>query len=111
MSRKHSPPIECKIRRALLGGSPSAAMARCTLGLRHSCPKCKGCTENIAEQIAEGFEAGIEDGKKNPLFWFDEKGVVHFREYTQEELEGLARCRAIVERAFPGIYDEEDTQQ
>jgi hypothetical protein len=53
----------------------------------------------------------MEEGKKNPLFWFDEKGSICFRKHTPDELMGLARCRAIVERAFPGIYDEEDTDQ
>jgi hypothetical protein len=52
--------------------------------------------------------AGLEEGMKNPLFHTDEEGRIHVRERTPEELEFLARCRAIVERAFPGIYDEED---
>lgn len=107
-NKKHAPPRWCRIRRALVGPSPSATLARCTLGLRHSCPKCKGCTENVPEAMLEGFTAGLEEGKKNPLFWFDENGKIHARERTPEEQEGLALCRAIVERAFPGIYNEED---
>lgn len=106
-NKKHAPPSWCRIRRALVGGSPSAAF-RCTLGLSHGGSKCKGCTENVRERIHEGFMAGLEEGKKNPLFWTDEEGVIHVREHTPEELEALARIRAIVERAFPGIYDEED---
>lgn len=106
-NKKHAPPKWCRIRRAIVGASPSAIL-RCTLGLRSGCSKCKGCTENVGERIHEGFMAGLEEGMKNPLFHTDEEGRIHVRERTPEELEFLARCRAIVERAFPGIYDEED---
>ena len=108
MREKHAPPIRCRILRALIGGSPSAVVARCTLGLCHECPECNGCTENVQEVMHEGFLAGLEEGMKNPLFRIDEEGGIHVREQTPEEQAALARCRGIVERAFPGIYDEED---
>ena len=76
------------------------------LGIRSPSIEIKKGLDSIDLQAA--FERGLEEGKKNPLFWFDEEGNFHTREYTPEELETLALCRAIVERAFPGIYDEED---
>ena len=107
--KKHAPPISCRIRRAIVSPSPSAMCARCTLGLRRECSKCEGCTENVAEQWQESFMAGLEEGKKNPRYKIDESGKVHvLREPTPEEVEMMAALRCIVERAFPGIYDEED---
>lgn len=59
---KHKPPLICYLRRALVGASPSAIMARCTLGLRHGCPKCKGCRANAREAWTEYFKKGLDDG-------------------------------------------------
>ena len=47
--------------------------------------------------------------KKNPRYKIDESGKVHvLREPTPEEVETQAALRCITERAFPGIYDEEE---
>lgn len=107
--KKHAAPISCRIRRAIVGPSPSAIMFRCGLGIRQKCSKCEGCTENLAAIWREAFSAGLEEGKKNPRYKIDENGKVHvLREPTPEEVKTLATLRCITERAFPGIYDEEE---
>ena len=115
MTKKHRPPRSCYIRRAVWGYSPSAAFSRCTLGIRSTCSKCSGCQANVAEQIQEGFQAGLEAGKKDPWFRIDERGnVTLLRELTPEEKKARATCKAIAGRvkAFYGIdNDEEETQK
>lgn len=64
MKNKHKPPLTCYLRRALVGGSPSAIFARCSLGLKHRCPKCKGCTANVVELWQENFDKGIKEDIK-----------------------------------------------
>ena len=53
-----------------------------------------------------GFKQGLEEGEKDPMFWFDEDGGFHARELTPDEIEGFRLCREIVARAFPGYFDE-----
>lgn len=60
MSTKHTPPRSCELRRALLGGRPSAILSRCLLGLRSTRKACKGCTANVAEAWQEGFAEGLK---------------------------------------------------
>lgn len=60
--------------------------------------------------VADEFQRGLEAGKKDPLFWWDADGIFHRREMTPEELHGLAMCRQIVARAFPGYFDNEEEQ-
>jgi hypothetical protein len=84
--------------------------ARCTLGLRNGCRHCAGCSENVPEQIAEGFKKGLEEGLKNPRWRIEADGTVtELRPATPEEERALERLRKITERAF-GIYHEEANQ-
>jgi hypothetical protein len=110
MSEKHKPPKLCYIRQALVVASPSAVFTRCTLGLRHGCRRCTGCEANVAEQWADSLEKGLEEGKQNPRWRFNEDGsVTELRPATPEEVRALEDLRQIAERAF-GIYHEEGDQ-
>lgn len=39
----------------------------------------------VSKQIGDWIAEGIEEGIKNPLFWFDEKGNLCKREITPQE--------------------------
>ena len=60
------------------------------------------------ENCLSWYRQGFEEGMKNPLLWIDDDGNLRCREFTQDELEAGRYARRIVERAFPGFYDEED---
>lgn len=64
MEEKHPAPWICKMKRKLFGASPSAILAKCSLGNRGRCRKCHKCEENTAEKIVEAFTNGIERAEK-----------------------------------------------
>lgn len=83
-----------RLRKALGVRSPSAEIA-------------KGCAA-----VADDFKRGLDEGMKNPLFRISEDGrIMQVREMTPDELRGLAACREIVARAFPGYFDDEEAQE
>ena len=63
--KKHTPPLRCILRRAIVGVSPAAMMIRCRLGLWRDCKLCKGCSANIHEIWVENFQKGLEEGLKD----------------------------------------------
>jgi hypothetical protein len=70
MTKKHPPPLSCRIRQKLVIVSPSAGFS-CGLCLSHRNPKkCRDCTENRSEAISElimrGFKEGLERGASVP---------------------------------------------
>lgn len=72
----------------------------------------KSPSEELAKENAKApanFQRGLEEGKKNPLFRMTEDGhIMQVRELTQEEKYGVAMCRVMVARAFPGYFDDEE---
>jgi hypothetical protein len=60
-------------------------------------------------QVAAAFQQGLEEGMKDPLFRINEDGsVTQLRELTPEEENAMTWCHAIVARAFPGYFDDEE---
>lgn len=83
-------------------------LVRSFLGIKSPSEMMVKESEKMANLFWQGIEMGIED--PNPLLWIDEDGNLRSREFTQEELEAGQYARLIVARAFPGFYDEEDTE-
>jgi len=62
MKDKHKAPLWCRIRRSIVGYSPSAVLAKCSLGLKNGCKGCKNCENNRRETIVENFQKGLSEG-------------------------------------------------
>lgn len=56
---RHGAPLICKIQTRLFGKSPSAVLAKCTIGRRNSRKQCADCDCNVREIMANGFTSGL----------------------------------------------------
>lgn len=66
--KKHKAPLRCKVWVRLISVSPSARFYWCSIGCKYKNKKCKGCEENINEQmrgmgknLAKGFKEGTKE--------------------------------------------------
>ena len=82
MIKTHKMPIICKIRRVVIGCSPSVIFGRCSAGLKKKIPKCDGCERNMQSVAFEAFHRGLESGL-NQLAESEEWKIV------KKKLEGL----------------------
>ena len=62
MSKKHKPPLSCRVRRFFISPSPSAIFCKCALGLHRRTRRCPGCEANTQEKIVDALLQGIRDG-------------------------------------------------
>lgn len=56
---QHGAPLICRIQARFFGKSPSAMLAKCTIGRQRSRKQCADCDCNVRELIANGFTSGL----------------------------------------------------